>query len=97
MSTVFTLSLVLLGAAAFLVLGRLVLGPSTADRVVAVDTLLMVLVAALGVLTAATKEPRYIVLIVIVSLLGFVATTAAARYLELADPDEHREPQRERS
>lgn len=71
-----------LSLAAVLVLVRLVLGPSTADRVIAVDTVLLILVSGLAVRVAQTGELRLVVLIVVVSLLGFVATTAAARFLE---------------
>jgi multicomponent Na+:H+ antiporter subunit F len=68
--------------AAALVVIRLMLGPTTADRVVAVDTLLLVMVAGLTVQLAYTRETRFIWLILGVSMLGFVATTAAARFLE---------------
>ncbi len=78
-----------LTVAAALVIVRLVRGPTTADRVVAVDTILLISVAALGVRVAQTGETRYIVLLIAFSMLAFVATTAAARYLErraIAEP-----------
>lgn len=82
MSIVFGTALVLLAMAAFLITIRLARGPTIADRVVAVDSLLLVLLISLGVLAAATGESRYIVLMIVLSLIGFVATTASARFLE---------------
>ncbi len=82
MSLVYLAALVGLSVAAALVVIRLMIGPTTADRVVAVDTLLLVMVAGLTVQLAYTRETRFIWLVLGVSLLGFVATTAAARFLE---------------
>lgn len=82
LAVVYQVSMLGLSIAAALVLTRLVRGPTTADRVVALDTVLLILVGALSVRTAQTGEPRFIILIIAVSLLGFVATVAAARFIE---------------
>ncbi len=73
---------VLLGLAATGFLGRLVIGPSLADRIIAVDGALLVVISVLAVETARTGDAVFIDAIVIVGLLGFVGTSVAARFVE---------------
>lgn len=54
--------------------------PSTAGRVLALDTLTLILVALLVLFTDAFQTPYYTDAALILSLLAFVATMAAARY-----------------
>jgi len=82
MDVVYAVALVGLAVAAALVLAPLQRGPSGSDRVVALDTLLLVVVGGVAVVIAATGETRYVGILVVVSLLAFVGTTAVARFLE---------------
>lgn len=75
-------ALVLLGVAAVLCLVRAGRGPSPLDRVVALDVFLVVLVAAAAVRTTATDGEVPLVLLVVLSLLGFAGSVAAARLVE---------------
>lgn len=77
-----TVVLVLLGIAAAGFLYRLVAGPSLADRIVATDGLLLIVVSALAVETARRGDDAFVDAIVVVSLLGFVGTSIAARFVE---------------
>jgi len=70
-----------LGAAALLCLTRLALGPTLADRIVASETLLAVVVAGLGGYVALERDTTVLPLLVVVSLLGFVGAVAVARYV----------------
>lgn len=76
------IALVLLGFAAALFLVRLVLGPSLADRVVALDGLLLIAVAALVVESARTEQTFFVDAAVVLGLLGFIGTGIAARFIE---------------
>jgi multicomponent Na+:H+ antiporter subunit F len=61
---------------------RLAVGPSLADRVVALDGLVITVVAAVAVDAARTGSSRFLDAVVVIALVGFVGTTAAARFIE---------------
>lgn len=82
MSAVAVVCLVGLAVAALLAVVRLVLGPSVPDRVVALDNLLLVVVAGIAVGAAATGRSDFLGVLVAVSLLGFVGTVTVGRYVE---------------
>jgi multicomponent Na+:H+ antiporter subunit F len=71
----------MLGAGALLAVGRLALGPSLLDRVVATDTLLVIITAGLAVYAAFERDPTIVPVLVVVSLLAFVGSVAVARYI----------------
>lgn len=68
------------GAACFLV--RAVAGPSLADRVVAIDALVVTIVAIILVQSIRTDSSWFLGVAVVVALVGFVGTTAGARFIE---------------
>lgn len=76
------ITLALVAVAATLFLARLVLGPSLADRVVALDGLLLIAVAALVAESARTEQVFFVDAAVVLGLLGFVGTGVAARFIE---------------
>lgn len=82
METVTTVCFVLLGMAGLLCAGRVVAGPTLADRAVALDSLLVVGVIAVGVETARTGSGVYLDVLLVVALVAFVGTTAVARFIE---------------
>ena len=67
------------GVAAALTLYRLVRGPSTLDRVVALDVFVVLTVVGAGVYVAAYRDGSNIPLLAAVALVGFVGSVAAAR------------------
>lgn len=71
----------LLGSGALLTLVRLALGPSLLDRVVATDTLLVIIAAGLAVHAALQRDPTVVPVLVVVSLLAFVGSVSVARYI----------------
>lgn len=72
--------MLIIGAACFL--GRVIAGPSLADRVVALDALVVVIVAIIVLNSIRLDTDRYIDVALVVSFVGFVGTTAAARFIE---------------
>ena len=68
--------------AAVLFLVRLFLGPNVADRVIALDGLLMTILA--GVLLSAASDDSSVSVdtVLVVALLGFIGTGVMARYIE---------------
>ena len=77
-----TVSGALLAFAALAALIRVVRGPSVADRMVALDTLLFVGAGALGVYIIATGDTTYLAVLVVAVLTAFISTVIVARYIE---------------
>ena len=80
------------GVGVLLALVRLALGPSLLDRVVATDTLLVVIAAGLAVYAALTRDRTVVPVLVVVALLGFVGTISVARYVGGMVPEPAGEP-----
>lgn len=77
-----TVALALLALAAVLALARLVRRGSLADRIVALDALLVVVVSGIAVDAARTRDGTYLDVLVVAALLGFVGTVTVARFIE---------------
>jgi len=77
-------SLAFLGIAVsgLLCLLRLVRGPSLADRIVALDALLIVIVSGIAIDAARTGDGTYLDVLVVAALLGFVGTVNVAGFIE---------------
>ena len=75
-------ALVLLGVAGLCFGVRLVIGPTLASRIVALDGLVITIVASIAVDAARTGSAVFLDAIVVVAVIGFVATAAAARFIE---------------
>jgi len=71
----------LIGGGAPPVLIRLARGPSLLDRVVATDTLLVIISAGLAVQAGLARDPTLVRVLVVVSLLAFVGSVSVARYI----------------
>jgi multicomponent Na+:H+ antiporter subunit F len=61
---------------------RIALGPSVADRMVALDTLLFVGAGGIGLYVVATGDTTYIPILVVAVLTAFISTVVVARYIE---------------
>ncbi len=72
----------LLAAGGALFVVRLFLGPTVADRVIAIDGVLVTILG--GVLVEASRSGSALSIdtVLVVALLGFVATGVLARYIE---------------
>ena len=77
-----TIAAVLLVIAAVASVIRVVRGPSVADRMVAVDTLLFTGVGGLGVTIVRTGDTTYVTVLVVAVLTAFLSTVIVARYIE---------------
>lgn len=77
-----TLAIVLLAAGGACFLARIVAGPSLADRVIAVDGLVITIVAAIVLNSIRTDSDWFLDVALVVAFVGFVGTTAGARFIE---------------
>jgi multicomponent Na+:H+ antiporter subunit F len=75
-------AVVMICAALFITLIRVVRGPTLPDRVVAVDLIGVSSVCLMVVAAAGSKESSFLDAAVVIALLGFLATVAYARYVE---------------
>jgi multicomponent Na+:H+ antiporter subunit F len=76
------LSGLLLSVAAAVAVVRVVIGPSVADRMVALDTLLFIGVGGIGAYIVATGDTTYVPVLVVAVLIAFLGTVVVARYIE---------------
>ncbi len=72
------------GAVVFSAL-RLLIGPSTADRILALDTLYINAIALLVLLGIQLASPLYFEAALLIALMGFVGTIALVKFLLRGD------------
>jgi multicomponent Na+:H+ antiporter subunit F len=84
---VLDVALAALALSFLLALVRVALGPTAADRAAAADVCLFALVAAFAVLAVRTEAPALLDGVLVVTLLGFLATVALARLLFRGEDD----------
>lgn len=85
MTTVLTVTASLLVLGGALTLARLLRGPTVYDRLVALDTLVIVVVSGFAVDAALHGDAANVVLLVVVALVGFISTLAVVRLM----PERH--------
>lgn len=77
-----TISPILLSCAILMNTYRLVKGPDSADRIQALDTIGINLIAGIGILSILLDTYAYIDLILLIGILSFVGTIALTRFIE---------------
>ena len=76
---------VVLGIALMLNGWRLLIGPSTADRILALDTMYINSIALIVLLGLYFESTLYFEAALLIAMLGFVSTAALAKYLLRGD------------
>jgi len=79
------MALVLVGAAQVLNLYRLIRGPDMTDRILALDTLGINVIALLVLFGMRTATTAYFEVALLLALLGFVGTVALCKFLLRGD------------
>jgi len=77
-----SIALALFAFSGLLSAGRLLYGPSLADRIIALDVTLLALMGAIATHAAHTGTTTNLILLVVLAIIGFTATVAAARFLQ---------------
>lgn len=80
-SVLIVVALWVLGLSLLLVLVRFVRGPSALDRLVALDAVVAVIICGLMAQVALTRDSAIVPTIVAVSLVGFLGSSAVARFV----------------
>lgn len=86
MTVVVIVCTVLLAVGAVTALVRIEKGPSILDRAVALDVLVATMIAGIGVFAAWHRRADVVPVLVVLSLVGFVGSTAIARF-SAAEPE----------
>ncbi|KXA99783.1 cation:proton antiporter [candidate division MSBL1 archaeon SCGC-AAA261C02] len=73
---------IILVGATLLCLGRVVIGPTAPDRVVSIDSLTSLLVAALVLLGVWYEQSIFLDVALVYAFLAFIGTLAVSKYLE---------------
>ncbi|WP_405113252.1 Na(+)/H(+) antiporter subunit F1 [Paenibacillus sp. FSL K6-1217] len=81
-SVLLSTALVILGIAILACLYRLLKGPTRSDRVAALDTLGIHVLAMITVLSMLLDTRDFLEVILVIGILTFIGTTALARYIE---------------
>ncbi|MEZ5341456.1 MAG: monovalent cation/H+ antiporter complex subunit F [Acidimicrobiales bacterium] len=61
---------------------RLLMGPTLADRIVAMDVALIALMGCITIDAATRADTTNLILLVVLAIVGFTATVAASRFVE---------------
>lgn len=77
-----TISLIALAIAGVLFMYRLLIGPTLADRVNALNGLLIVGMCAIAAHAVQTERGAFLPILVVIALVGFVGTAMVARFIE---------------
>lgn len=77
-----TISTGMIMVASTLIVWRLLSGPSLSDRVVALDTLSLLLVSFIVIFSLASGVSAYLDAALVLSLVAFLSTVAFARFIE---------------
>lgn len=85
LSTAVLIALGLVSAALLLAFWRLLLGPSTPDRILALDTLYVDTVALLVLLGIHLRSNLYFEAALLIAMIGFVGTVALSKFLTRGD------------
>ncbi len=81
-AAVLVIALMMLSTALVLAVYRLIRGPSTPDRVVALDLISTLTVGTIAVYGITTGQPVFIDVAIVLALISFLGTVGFAYYVE---------------
>lgn len=81
-NTILIIALCLLLAAILANLYRVVKGPSSVDRIMALDSISINLIASIAVFSVLLHTHAFFDLILLIGILSFIGTVAFARFME---------------
>ncbi|TDM04027.1 Na(+)/H(+) antiporter subunit F1 [Macrococcus carouselicus] len=76
------LALIIYGIAMSLALYRLLSGPSLPDRVVAFDTIGVIIMSSVAIIGVLFHTQVYLEAVIIIGVLAFISTIATSRFIE---------------
>ena len=85
MNWTFIIAFVLVALAQIMSMIRLVIGPSTGDRILALDTMVVNAIGLIVLMGIVQGSRVYFEVALIIAMLGFVSTVAYARFVLRGD------------
>ena len=85
MNIALIIAFISLAAAQIMCMVRLVIGPATSDRILALDTMVVNAIGLIVLLGIAQGSRIYFEVSLLIAMLGFVSTVALARFLLRGD------------
>lgn len=79
--SLFSIPFIILCVSLILCMGRVLLGPSIPDRVVALDLLAVLLIAIISIYCIMINQPVYIDVVIALALVIFLGTVAFAQLI----------------
>lgn len=73
---------IVIGIALLLLVVRLLKGPTTIDRVIALDAIGITFIALIGIFSILVETAFYVEIILLLAVLSFIGTIAFAKFLE---------------
>lgn len=83
------IALAILLLAMLMMLYRVVKGPTTADRVIALDSIGIALISVVALLSILLDTTLYFEVILLLSILAFIGTVAFSKFLERGEIIQH--------
>ena len=83
--TAVTAGLVIAGLVTLVAGYRVVVGPTTPDRVVGLDTIGTTVVAVAALYAVGTDRGVFVTVALVLAIIGFISTIAVARYVTEGD------------
>lgn len=80
-------TLVILAVAGALFMYRTLRGPSLSGRIVGIDGMILVGLAIVSVDAMSRQDATFVPIVVVLTLVGFVGTSATARFIERRELD----------
>lgn len=87
--TVVMISILCISVAMLALIYRVIKGPTTPDRVVALDAIGVNLVALAALISIALDTNAFLEIILLIAILAFIGTVAFSKYLEKGVIIEH--------
>ncbi|PMC40645.1 Na(+)/H(+) antiporter subunit F [Bacillus sp. UMB0899] len=79
---ILTISLIIVAISTLLYVYRLVKGPSTPDRVIALDAIGINLIGITAIISIVLNTNAFVEVILLLGILAFIGTVAFSKYLE---------------
>lgn len=80
-----TVSIVLVTLSMIVIIMRLVKGPTSSDRVVALDAIGVCLISIIGLFSILADTPFFLEIILLLAILSFIGTVAFSKFIEKGD------------
>jgi multicomponent Na+:H+ antiporter subunit F len=76
------LSLIMMAVSLFIVLIRMIIGPSLEDRIIGMDLMVTIGIGIIAVYSIVSSQNIFLDIAVVMALIGFLGTSAFAYYME---------------